>query len=52
MEKNMKNDIYTCITESLCCTPETQNCKSTIIHFLKILLNINQVLFIFFKRVK
>ena len=24
MEKNMKKNIYTYITESLCCTPETK----------------------------
>ena len=24
-EKNLKKNIYICVTESLCCTPETNN---------------------------
>ena len=35
MEKNMKKNIHIYISESLCCTPETQHCKLTIPQFLK-----------------
>ena len=36
MEKNIKKNVYLCITESLCCTAEIkQHCKSTIFQFKK-----------------
>jgi len=35
MEKNMKKNMYICIIDSLCCTAETQYCKSTILQLKK-----------------
>ena len=32
---NMKKNMYICITDSLCCTAETQYCKSTILQLKK-----------------
>ena len=42
--------IYMCITESLCYTPETQHCKSTVLQLKKKkVIHINEYNFIFWR---
>ena len=36
MERNIKRNVYVCITESLCCTTEINtHCKSTVLQLEK-----------------